>query len=116
MPQALFAITDGSSEKEFIILLSDDGKISHARRILSGAETERIHVSGRIIRSIAPYNPNWSFHIEPSSIDFFGISIEICDASFEFVESNLDQLGDSALPNLFWCPWQSMIKAELQLS
>lgn len=113
MTQALFAISDGISEMDFIISLDDDSKIAHARRILEGEESERIHISGTIVKSTAAYNPNWSFHIDPASIEFFENSIELCDASIEFVESNLEQLGDSTLPNLFWCPWSSKIKAEL---
>ena len=113
MTQALFAISDGTSEIDLIILLADDAKITHACRILAGEESKLIHISGTIVRSIASYNPNWSFHIDPASIEFFENSIELCDASIEFVESNLDQLGESALPNLFWCPWRSTIKAEL---
>jgi hypothetical protein len=44
-----------------------------------------------------------SILIQPKS---FENSVELCDASIEFVESSLDQLGESALPSFFWCAWR----------
>ena len=88
-------------------------KIVHARRILKGEEKSRIHVNGKIIARPIAYNSDWSFHLDPKSIDFFELSIEGCDASMNFIEENLSDIGDSTLPGKFWCPWNSKIVEEL---
>lgn len=99
---AYFAVTDTDGTNRFIIKLTDSDQIEHARRILDGSEKERIHVQGTIVKDSASYNPGWSFHLDPDSIDFFAWAIEVCDASIQFVEDNLDDVGGSTLPNSHW--------------
>ncbi len=61
----------------------------------------------------ADYNPLWSYHLHPDSIDFFEYEIEVCDATIQYVEDHLNEVGGSFLPNNFWCPWCSrLIKIE----
>lgn len=112
---AFFQITDGVNDEEskFVIKLVEMDKIVHARRILLGEETQLIHISGKIIKKPVDYNPDWSFHLDPQSIDFFEIAVEVCDASITFIEENLPEIGDSTLPNNNWCPWSSKIIKEL---
>jgi hypothetical protein len=109
---ALFKFTDGHSI--FVIKLIEKEKIIYARRILNDEEKERIHVRGTIIKKAADYNPNWNFHLDPKSIDFFEFAIEVCDASINFVEQNLHEIGNSTLPNCQWCPWSSKIVEEIE--
>jgi hypothetical protein len=112
---AFFQITDGVNDEEskFVIKLVEMDKIVHARRILLGEEIQRIHISGKIIKQSVDYNPGWGFHLDPQSIDFFEITVEVCDASISFIEENLPEIGDSTLPNNNWCPWSSKIIKEL---
>jgi hypothetical protein len=112
---AFFQITDGvaNEESKFVIKLVEMDKIVHARRILLGEETQLTHISGKIIKQFIDYNPGWSFHLDPQSIDFFENAVEICDASITFIEENLPEIGDSTLPNNNWCPWSSKIIKEL---
>ncbi len=109
---ALFRFTDNHSS--FVIKLIELEKIIHARRILNGEEKARIHVRGTIIKKTDSYNPSWSFYLDPKSIDFFEFSIEVCDASIDFVEQNLPEIGNSTLPNCNWCPWSSKIVEEVE--
>lgn len=109
-----FQVADVSTgDRPFIIALSDPSKIAHARAILSGSEKERIHVRGTIIKALADYNTDWPYHIDPQTIDFFAFAIEVCDASAEWVEENLDEIGGAALPNCHWCPWSSELVGEV---
>lgn len=98
----------------FVIKLTDPAKIQHARDLLSGATTDRPHVHGRIVKRPAPYNPAWSFHYEPSTIDFFDYAIEVCDATTQYVEDHLDEAGGAFLPGLHWCPWSSRLIREVR--
>ena len=61
----------------------------------------------------APYNPQWRFHLASDSIDFFEYAIEVCDASIQYVEEHLDEVGGSTLPGLHWCPWGSQLVDEI---
>ncbi len=110
-----FAFTQPSSPgTEFIIELSDEATIAHARRILSGEEKNEVHVHGRIIKRTVPYNPKFSFHIDPATIRFFQVAIEVCDANMVYVEDHLDEAGGAFLPGNHWCPWDSRLTRELK--
>jgi hypothetical protein len=53
---------------------------------------------GIIIKKSVDYKPDWSFHYDPDSISFFSFATEVCDASIEYVEEHLDEVGGSFLP------------------
>jgi hypothetical protein len=110
---AYFRFTDTDGKPRFVIELRDPDTIAHARRILSGEEQSRIHVQGTVVKASAPYNPGWSFHLDPGSIDFFELAIEVCDASMQYVEAHLDEVGGSTLPGSHWCPWSSQLVDEV---
>jgi hypothetical protein len=109
---AYFAFNDHTG-KEFIFELTDEQKISHARRIVSGEETSEVHVMGRIIKRPQPYNPGWSYHLAPETISFFVMAIEVCDATMEYVEDHLDEACGAFLPGCYWCPWSSKVVREV---
>ncbi|MCP2318498.1 hypothetical protein APR12_003853 [Nocardia amikacinitolerans] len=108
-----FAFTDYSG-KEFIIRLTNEQRIEEARRILSGQETMSTHVMGRIRKTPADYNPGWNFHLDPDTITFFTVAIEVCDASIVYVDDHLDEACGAFLPGCFWCPWSSRLTREIR--
>lgn len=99
--------------KRFVFRLDDDVKILEARRILGGGDPLKVHVQGTVVPIRADYNPDWSFHLAPSTIGFFEMQIEVCDANVTYVESHLDEVGGSFLPRSFWCPWSSTLSGEV---
>jgi hypothetical protein len=102
-----------NEDNEFIFLLTDDAKIAHARRILSGEEKNKVHVHGAIRKQPQPYNPGWSFYIDPDTIDFFEVAIEVCDAQTSYVQDHLDEVCGAFLPGCHWCPWSSKLTREV---
>jgi hypothetical protein len=102
------------SRSEFVIELTDESKIQEARNILNGTQKDETHVLGRIIKRPAAYNPKWNFQLDPASISFFSMAIEVCDASIPYVEDHLDEAGGPFLPGLYWCPWSSRLVREIQ--
>jgi len=67
-----------------------------------------IPVGDRWIRkSRVSCNPNWDFHIEPDTIDFFAVAIEVCDANMQYVNDHLDEAGGAFPPGSLWCPRDS---------
>lgn len=115
MATAYFAFTQQPGQ-EFVFELRDDEKIAHARRIVSGEEKERVHVTGRLRKQKAPYNPSWDFHLDPETIDFFEQAIEVCDANMQYVEDHLDEACGAFLPGCHWCPWDSRVVREVALA
>jgi hypothetical protein len=112
---AYFKVQGGPSPGDtFIIELRDRDKIETARTLINESQTLQLHVGGTIVKEPANYNKPWRFHLEPTSIYFFEMSIEVCDAATSYVETHLDEAGDAFLPNLNWCPWTSKVVAEVK--
>jgi hypothetical protein len=113
MAEAYFAFQtlDGP---EFVFKLTNDQRIAEARRILSGEEQMSVHVMGRLRKTPQPYNPSWSFHLDPDTITFFTMAIEVCDATTRYVEEHLDEACGAFLPGCFWCPWSSRLTREIE--
>src|SRR5690349_12176108 len=110
--EAYFEFRDEDKTDRFVIKLTDSAKIAHARAILAGTERERVHVQGTVVPERASYNPAWSYHLKPESIDFFFNAVEVCDAAIRYVEENLEDVGGAFLPNAHWCPWHSRLTRE----
>jgi hypothetical protein len=111
---ARFVFEYPPASDQFVIELTDESKIQQARNILNGTQENETHVLGRIIKRPAPYNPKWSYQLDPASISFFSFAIEVCDASISYVEDHLDEAGGAFLPGAFWCPWNSRLVKEIQ--
>ncbi|MEW4530429.1 calmodulin [Maioricimonas sp. JC845] len=110
---AFFAMTDVDQGDPFIVRINHRDAIVHARRILTGKEKHRTHIRGAIVKQTADFNPGWSFHLHPDSIEFFELAMEVCDASIRYVEDHLDAVGGDTLPGGHWCPWSSRLVAEV---
>jgi hypothetical protein len=104
-PEEYFCVADATGDS-FVMKLIEQEKIDHARNVIRGIETERIHVGALSMGGPVPWNPGWQFHIPPESVYFFDQSIEICDASIEAV-------NEGGPPTSIWCPWTSQILGEL---
>ncbi|MEZ7127690.1 calmodulin-binding protein [Nonomuraea sp. AD125B] len=109
---AYFVMTDITREN-FVVQLTDPAKIQHARDLISGTTTDKPHVLGHIVKRPAPYNPRWSYQLNPDTISFFDFGIEVCDATIPYVEDHLDEAGGAFLPGLVWCPWTSRLVREI---
>ena len=113
---AYFIFDIPPAPETFIFKLTDPKKIQEARDILSGKETEKTHVNGIIVKSPAPYNPDWTFHYDPHSISFFAFAKEVCDAEIKYVQENIDKVCGAFLPGCRWCPWGSRLLREISWS
>lgn len=109
---AYFEMTD-ITRSTFVVKLVEEREINHARGLVSGATTEQPHVVGRIMKRQAAYNPRWSFHYDPQTVQFFDYAIEICDATVPYVEDHLDEAGGAFLPGNVFCPWTSTLVREV---
>jgi len=111
-----FAFKQQQSDEEFVFELTREEDIAHARKIISGEENDRPHVMGRIRKQKQPYNPKWDYHLDPDTIRFFDMAIEVCDANMRYVDDHLDEACGAFLPGCFWCPWDSRVMREVELT
>ncbi|KAI7884482.1 uncharacterized protein EV154DRAFT_522284 [Mucor mucedo] len=111
---AYFAFKTYGSTDDFVIQLTDDKLIKHARDLVSGATTDEPHLHGRIRKQTASYNPKYSFQLDPATIGFFNMAIEVCDAYLPYVEEHLDEACGAFLPGCVYCPWTSQITREIK--
>jgi uncharacterized protein (TIGR03437 family) len=102
-----------ASSQRFVIRLTDPRLIQEARNIVHGRQNDRVSVTGWIVKAPAPYNPGWSFHVDPNSISFFSLATEVCDAAVPYVEEHLAEVGGAFLPGNRWCPWSSKVAREI---
>jgi len=110
---AYFQVGFPPEEWTFTILLTDTARIQEARDIVRGVQTDRVSVMGTIIKAPASYNPPWSYHLDPASIEFFDFAIEVCDAHPQYVEQHLQEACGAFLPGCVWCPYSSVVVAEM---
>jgi hypothetical protein len=97
----------------FVLELTDTARIAQAREILNSGQADRYIFGGLIVPRPAPYNPPWSYHVDPATVSFFHAAIEVCDAHPQAVEEHLDEVGGAFLPGSYWCPWLSRLLREL---
>jgi hypothetical protein len=113
---AYFEVGFPPQDLTFTIMLTDTARIQEARDIVNGVETEKVRVMGTIVKAPAFYNPDWSYHLAPSSIEFFEVAVEICDAHPQYVEEHLEEVCGAFLPNCVWCPCSSVVTGEVHIS
>ncbi len=103
------------SEKEgtFVLRLTDPEKIMAARNAVRDPDNNPHHVMGTLVKKSARFNPGWSYHLLPRSVEFFDQAVEVCDATPQYVEEHLEEACGAFLPDCRWCPWSSKVLAEI---
>ncbi len=114
--QAYFKVGfEGEADLTFTILLTDAAKIQEARDIVQGVQTDAVSVLGTVVKTSVFYNPQWSYHLAPESVEFFENAVEVCDAHPQYVEEHLDEVCGAFLPGCTWCPWTSVVVEEVYM-
>lgn len=83
------------------ILVTDPRQVEHVYDLLEGGDEGRIP-NGIIVRGDPGVNAPWSWHIDPASLDFADMTIELCDGIPSFVE-------DGTLEGDRFCPWAAEV-------
>ena len=97
-----FEVADQGTYK---IELVESADIQHVKDLMAGSEEGRIPV-GTIVRDDPSVNAPWSWHIDPMTLEFADMTIEVCDGLPEYVE-------DGTLTSDTYCPWLAVpIKLE----
>ena len=109
-----FTFTDPSGEV-FVVRIEDAAKIAHARAILAGETEDSARIGGTIVKSPAEYNVGWSYRIDPDTVTFYDLSVEVADSTMRYIEDHLGAIGGHLLPGRVWLGWGSTLTGELQL-
>lgn len=99
-PSGVIVTFDVEGE-EYRVLITDAQLIAHAQALLAGGEERRIP-NGLIVRGEPGVNAPWSWHIDPASLEFADMTIEVCDGLPSHVE-------DGTLATDRFCPWGAQV-------
>ena len=111
--EAYFKFDKPPGPATFIFKLIDPAKIKKARDILSGVETTTTQVMGYIVEGKMPYNPPYNYYLNPDSISFFQLAMELCDEGV-FPEYPRDFCEQFPVGQCTWCPWRSRLLEEVK--
>ena len=85
------------------MLLTDREDIDIAVLLLEGQPAPSIP-NGRVVRGRTGVNEGWSWSIDPASLEFAEVTIEVCDGLPSHVEAGI-LTGDR------YCPWSAEVIA-----
>ena len=104
---ATFVVVVGS--EQFRVLIDDEQLITQARRMITGAEPQKI-VNGELDNGDGGFNTGYRWHMKPSTVSFADLTIELCDGRPSDIESNLNYWINTVKR---YCPWGGQIVAEV---
>ena len=96
-PVATFRVVD----ETYKIELATPELVQHARDLLAGEEVASIP-NGTVVRDDPGVNAPWSWHIDPATLEFADMTIEVCDGLPSYVE-------DGTVTSDQYCPWSAEI-------
>ncbi len=97
---ATFRVGDTETYK---VLLTDPADIEIARTLLRGEEAPTIP-NGVVVRGEPSVNQGYSWHIDPDSIEFVDMTMEVCDGRPSDVEQQI-------ITSDRFCPWSAKVIA-----
>lgn len=75
--------------------------VQHARDLLAGEDVASIP-NGVVVRDAPGVNAPWSWHIDPATLEFAEVTIEVCDGLPSHVE-------DGLVTSDRYCPWSAKV-------
>jgi hypothetical protein len=83
--------------------LTDPADIEVARALLAGGEAPGIP-NGLVVRGDPDVNTGYTWHIDPESVEFVDITVEVCDGLPSDVEKAI-------ITSDRYCPWSAEVVA-----
>lgn len=97
-PVATFEV---AGQETYRVQLATPELVEHARALLEGEQVASIPV-GEVVRDEPGVNEPWSWHIDPATLEFADVTIEVCDGLPSHVE-------DGTITSEQYCPWSAEI-------
>ena len=98
-PVATFQVVD----ETYKIELATPELVAHAEALLAGESVAAIP-NGVVVRNDPGPNAPWSWHIDPATLGFADLTIEVCDGLPSYVE-------DEIVTSDQYCPWSAKVIA-----
>jgi len=102
-PQAPVATFEVAGGEQYKIELATPELIEHAKGLLAGESLAAIP-NGVVVRGDSGVNEPWSWHIDPATLEFANVTIEVCDGIPQYVE-------DKIVTSDRFCPWSARVVA-----
>ena len=90
-------------EETYKVELANPEVLEIAEQLLAG-ELPPMIPNGMIVRDDPGPNAPWSWHIDPATLEWADMTIEVCDGLPSFVE-------DGSLTSDWYCPWSAVVIA-----
>jgi hypothetical protein len=90
-------------DETFKIELATPELVDHAERLLAGENVSAIPL-GTVVRGDPGPNAPWTWHIDPTTVQFADMTIGVCDGLPSYVEDNTVTGGE-------FCPWSAKVVA-----
>ena len=100
-PQHPVATFEVAGVETYKIELITPELVKHAEQLLKGDDVAAIPL-GRVVRDSPGVNKPWSWHIDPKTLEFAEITIEVCDGLPSYVE-------DHTVTSKDYCPWSAKV-------
>ena len=97
-PIAVFEVAGVETYK---VELATPELVQHAEDLLAGKPVAAIP-NGVVVRDDAGVNEPWSWHIDPATLEFADMTIEVCDGLPSYVE-------DRTVTSDRYCPWSAKV-------
>ena len=96
-------VTFAVAGEQYRIELTDPADVEIARRLLAGQEAPAVP-NGLVVRGDPSVNTGYSWHIDPSSVEFADVTTEVCDGRPSDVENHV-------ITSDRYCPWSAKVLA-----
>lgn len=97
-------VIEVADRETFRVRITAPDQIREAERLLNTGE-ER-NVTGTLQRGDGGFNAPYSWHLDPETVEFVDVTIEVCDGLPSFIEEDLDYWVDTVGT---YCPWSSQV-------
>lgn len=90
--------------ERFRAVVTEPQAVGYVLGYVAGHEPQRVPI-GIVVRG-GQFNAPWSWHLQPSSIEFADHTTELCDGTPSYLEANLDEWISKVVR---YCPWSAKI-------
>lgn len=102
-PEPTVVTFEVAGGEQFKVELATPELVAHAKGLLAGESLAAIP-NGVVVRGDSGVNEPWSWHIDPSTLEFANVTIEVCDGIPQYVE-------DEIVTSDRFCPWSARVVA-----
>jgi hypothetical protein len=90
-----------ANQGTFSVRLDTQELVDHALELKDGGTEDTIPI-GTVEQGDGGVNAPWSWHLDPATFSFAGMTTEVCDGLPQYVE-------DGTVTSPYYCPWSAVV-------